>query len=250
MGIVKIHQSQFEVDCIVFDKDGTLIDFDALWGPRTLRWIDAITVSLEFSDDIKRRLFSLLGYSPENNSIRAESPLAVASLDTLYTIVAAEVCQNGISWHEARDRTMACAQETILGAINPQEIQTKGDIKKVLYQLSQANICIAVVTSDDRSMTEAALDILGISALVDIVICGDDPIPNKPAPDALWLIAEQLGIETGCIMMVGDTLSDMQFASNAGAGVRIGVAAASGGAISLVEQADLIISLIDEIQTL
>jgi len=48
--------------------------------------------------------------------------------------------------------------------------------------------------------------------------------------------------------MVGDTLSDMQFAQNAGAAFRIGIASTSGGKNLLASCVDEIIASIDEIE--
>ncbi len=48
MSIVSIHQREFNVDCIVFDKDGTLIDFDAFQGLRTKRWFELMAASQPF----------------------------------------------------------------------------------------------------------------------------------------------------------------------------------------------------------
>ncbi|MBC8333326.1 MAG: HAD family hydrolase [Anaerolineae bacterium] len=247
MSIVRIQQKVFDIDGIIFDKDDTLIEFDALWGPRTSQWVDALAISLALNGNFKNELFSLLGYLPENARTRAESPLAVASLDTLYTLAGGVISRYGPSWHEARSHAISCAQTTLLADFAPTEIVTKGNVAKVMHQLTEAHIRIAIVTSDDRQMTEATLSFLGISDLISVIICGDDPVPNKPAPDALWAISEQLGIEPSRMMMVGDMISDMQFANNAGVAYRVGVASHSDNILALTAQADEIITSIDEI---
>jgi phosphoglycolate phosphatase-like HAD superfamily hydrolase len=62
MGTVIIGQQMFLVDCIIFDKDGTLIDFDLFWGPRTEKWVDAMAASLQLGDDFKNEVYELIGY--------------------------------------------------------------------------------------------------------------------------------------------------------------------------------------------
>jgi phosphoglycolate phosphatase-like HAD superfamily hydrolase len=84
--------------------------------------------------------------------------------------------------------------------------------------------------------------------MVAVVICGDDPIPNKPAPEALWQIASQLDIQTKRIMMVGDTLNDMQFARNAGVGYLIGMESASGASSLISSYADAVVTSLDQIE--
>jgi len=243
-----MHMREFDVDCVVFDKDGTLIDFNALWGARTQRWVEAISASIGLTHKAKGELYSLLGYSPVRKQVRPESPLAVVSFEVLYTLAAGVICQAGIPWHQARDLAISCAQDTILAAIDPVEIRPKGDVVGLMRQLVGAQIRVAVVTSDDRRMTEATLELLGIKELINLLICGDDPVPNKPSPEALWQISTQLGIDVKRIMMVGDTLSDMQFAGNAGIAFRIGVTSSSGDKSSLTSCADAILTSIDEIE--
>lgn len=246
MAAVNIHQHDYEIDCIIFDKDDTLIEFNALWGPRTQRWVEAMSNSLDLPDQVQKNLFSLLGYFPEKGQVRAESPLAVATVETLCTIAAGELCRYGLPWHQATAHAQTCAQPTLLAEFNSSEIRPKGNIAKVMHELVQAGVHLAIVTSDDRPMTEATLDYLRVIDLISVIVCGDDPVPNKPAPDAFWLVTDQLGISPKRVMMVGDTFNDMQFASNAGAGFRVGVASISGDANSLLAQADAVVTSIDE----
>ncbi len=249
MATVTIHQREFDIDGIVFDKDDTLIEFNALWGPRTQRWVEAIVGLAGLSNISTRGLYAMLGYSPEQTSVRPESPLAIASIATLSTLVAGVLCQQGIPWHEACHYARSTAQDTILSDVDPREIQPKGNVRNIMRKLRQADIQIAVVTSDDRRFTEATLSHLGVLDIVSVIVCGDDPIPNKPAPDAFYLVAEQWGVAPNRMMMVGDSANDMQFAINAGAGFRIGVVSASGDASALAAQADEFLASIDELNT-
>jgi phosphoglycolate phosphatase-like HAD superfamily hydrolase len=246
LGVISIHQHEFDVDCIVFDKDGTLIELNALWGGRSQRWVEAISASTGLMEKTRQDLYAILGYSPVRGYVHPESPLAMAPLEMLYTLAAGVIYQAGIPWHQARNHVISCAQDTILAAIDLEEIRPRGDIVGVMHQLIEAQICIAVVTSDDRHMTEAALEFLGVKDMISIIICGDDPISNKPSPEALWQVSTQLGIETKRIMMVGDSLSDMQFASNAGAAFRIGVASTPENITLLAPHADALVESIGE----
>ena len=247
MGIVTINQQDYAIEGIIFDKDDTLIEFDCLWGPRTESWVASVVDTAQLPHEAKGDLYRVLGYSPEEAMVQAESPLAIASIETLSTLVAGVLYQRGIHWHQAYAYAKETARNTILGDFDPQEIQPKGNIEKVMRQLAQAHIKIAVITSDDRSMTEKTLSYLGVSDLVETLICGDDPFPNKPAPEAIHYAAAEWGISPNAMMMVGDTLNDMQFAINAGAKYRIGVTSHSGDKTELASMADTLITSIDEI---
>ncbi|MBT3388957.1 MAG: HAD family hydrolase [Chloroflexi bacterium] len=247
MSIITIHQQQFDVDCIIFDKDDTLVKFDAIWLSRTHKWVEAIATNLSLNSTFMYELFDLLGYSPTPPGLRAESPLAIATMDTLNTLAAGVICRYGFPWHEARLQAEICAQNTMNANFTTEEIIPIGNPRRAMEQLARANIRIGIVTSDNRAMTEATLAYLGIADFISAMVCGDDSLPSKPAPEAFWEIARQLEIAPQRMMMVGDTISDMQFAINADAAYRIGVASHSNNILALSAHADAIITSIDEI---
>ncbi|MFQ5645281.1 MAG: hypothetical protein ACE5FQ_16530 [Thiogranum sp.] len=45
--------------------------------------------------------------------------------------------------------------------------------------LTQAGIQIAIATSDNRAATEATLSLLNVKERVNLLVCGDDKIPNR-----------------------------------------------------------------------
>ena len=250
MGMIRIGQQVFSVECIIFDKDGTLIEFNHFWGPRTEQWVDAMASFLQLGEDFKNAVYDLIGYSLEKHQVRFESPLAVASMEINYLLASGVISKYGIPWHQARVIAKNCAASTMLANLKLGEIAPKGDLVGVMKQLRDAQISVAVVTSDDRQMTEKSLDHLGIRDFVSVLVCGDDPVANKPEPDGIWAIAKQLSISPDRIMMVGDSLSDMQFADNAGIAYRIAITSDPEAAAMLAARADAVISSVDELNGL
>ena len=100
-----------------------------------------------------------------------------------------------------------------------------------------------MATTDDRRPTEATLAGLGVAALVDDVVCGDDDGPTKPDPAALWAVARRLGVGVERTAMVGDTPADLRMARAAGAR-SIGVASGVAAAGELAADADLVLESI------
>jgi phosphoglycolate phosphatase len=123
-------------------------------------------------------------------------------------------------------------------------------VKDKIGQIALAGIRIAITTSDDRAITEATISLLGITKYVDLLVCGDDDVPNKPAPDGLWKVGRQLNIQPSQILMVGDTASDMNFGRNAGAAGCIGIRGGAGDILALSQEADEVIDSIDEIEVI
>ena len=246
MCIIRIQYQEFDVDCVIFDKDGTLIEVDNFWVPRVQKWTDSIATSLNLKHEFKKDVFDLLGYSISQNHVRYESPLAVATLEALKVLMSGIISQYGIPWHEALALAERTAEETIMADPNPNEIVSKGNILQTMKKLVKAKAHNVIVTSDDRRLTEFTLSHLGITKHVSAIICGDDPIPNKPDPIAARTISEQLGISTSRMMMVGDSLTDMQFANRAGIAFRIGVASTPEKKSLLAPHADALVDSIDD----
>ena len=111
----------------------------------------------------------------------------------------------------------------------------------------RANIQIAVVTTDDRAPTQATLDALGLTHLVDALVCADDGVPLKPAPDMLLRAMAEAGADPTQCLMVGDTIYDMRMGARAGAGLKVGITGGGGSPETLRRHADIVISSLDEI---
>jgi phosphoglycolate phosphatase len=89
-------------------------------------------------------------------------------------------------------------------------------VRDGLAALHAAGWPMACVTNKPVEFARPLLDRLGISVFFTTVV-GGECIPNpKPAPDALLLSAERLGVPIERGLMVGDSLNDVGAARNAG----------------------------------
>lgn len=243
-----------DIQLIAFDKDGTLIDFNHLWGERTRHWINWLVRHGGNAVNDRKELYlafcSSLGFDPQINCIIKDSPLAVASMPKIINIAATVLYQHGLGFLEAEQIVERSLPESINVLPATHEIQPVGNVKQAIKHLVTAGVDIAIITSDDRVGTEAILPILGIKDFVHILVCGDDNIPNKPAPDALWAIGQQFKINASQMLMVGDTASDMIFGRNAGAAGCIGIRGGAGNLSALSRTADEVIDSIEAIQVI
>ncbi len=239
-----------DIELAVFDKDGTLIDFHHLWGRKAVLAVEAVVAWAGADRALAGRLYQGIGFDPETGRPEPNGPLAVTSMVKLYTICAAILYQHGLAWHEAEH----AAHEHFaggLGALPTADlVRPAGDVAGLFRLLAEAGVKIAIVTSDDRAATLATLPILGIEPYVAGMICGDDPVANKPAPDALLRLSSDLGVQLPRVMMVGDTVGDMMMGGNAGIGCRVAVLSGAAGGEALTPHADAVLRSIDDIRVL
>ena len=109
------------------------------------------------------------------------------------------------------------------------------DLADLLGALHASGRRVAIVTSDDRAPTERTLEALGLGALVAAVVCADDDVPTKPAPDAVLRCCALLGTVPSRTAVVGDSPADIVMARQAGAGLAIGVRTGIGDDADLAD---------------
>ncbi len=243
-------RSFFSIQLIAFDKDGTLVNFHHLWGQRTRQWVEAMVAEVSGDEGLRMDLYRTLGFSAAANRVVPDGPVAVASNPKIYGVAAAVLYQRGLSWHYAEDVAYRSGSVTFGSLPTADLIQPLGDVKNTFKKLHNKGICIAIITSDDRAATEATLPLLGIGDFVDVLICGDDPLPNKPDPTAWQQVAQQVGISPAQMLMVGDTESDMLFGRNGSVAGCLAVIGGAGVEAVLHQKADVLLTSIDEIQLL
>jgi phosphoglycolate phosphatase len=228
MPLLAIAGATREIDLIVFDKDGTLVDFDLLWAGKLVHAVEAVLATAPPSPELRMRLFATLGIHEDGKSVIPESPLAVSTLAKLGMATTIVLYQNGVSWHEAEQISRDIFMPAIEVLPRPQDIRAIGDVSGLMRGLSQHGFRLAVFTSDDRNATMATLPMLGIDDLIQAMVCGDDAIPGKPSGAGLLHLASHFGVQPQTILMVGDSMTDMTSAAAANVGWRVGVLSGTG----------------------
>ncbi len=247
MAELLVNGHTFDIELIVFDKDGVLIDFDKLWGKRVQSAVAALVQRCDGSVGLQIALYRSLGFDPKTKQVVADSPLAMASNAELEAIVASVLGHYGLDRPNA-ERLVGESFARLMGAPpEAEEIQPLGDLPGLFAQLGRAGIHLAVVTSDDRSSTRATLDRLAVAQSVALLVCGDDSIPNKPAPDAIRHISTQTGVDPADMMVVGDTINDLLMGIAAGVGCCVGVLGGAGDRSTLSAYADVLVESIEEL---
>jgi phosphoglycolate phosphatase len=229
------------IDLIVFDKDGTLVDFDLLWAGKLVHAIEALLVASPPIQGLRSSLFSTLGLSEDGMKVIPESPLAVSTLAKLGIAATVVLYQNGVVWHEAERLSRVVFMPAIEVLPRANDIAAIGDVAGLMKRLKAAGFRLAVFTSDDRKATEASMPLLGIDHEITVMVCGDDPMPGKPSGAGLRHLAAHFGVEPEAIAMIGDSVTDMRSAFDAGVGWRIGVLSGTGRQEALVQAADIVV---------
>lgn len=229
------------IDLLVFDKDGTLIEFHLMWGG----WVDVLAGRLEAATGLTLRdgLYPLLGVDRQTGIVHAHGLLAATPMSRIREVVQAHVGEAGASPSVA-----AAALEHAWHAPDPVALaQPVTDLGSLLARLRRRIGTFAVATSDDRQPTERTLAALGVDAEFAAITCADDGIRTKPAPDPVLHLCALLGIAPARTAVVGDSPADLLMGRAAGVARSIAVLTGVGDRASLEPYADVVLESIAEL---
>ncbi len=229
----------FKAQAIIFDKDGTLIDFNAMWGG----WALVLADQLQQASGINVRdaLCNAFGYDQSAKKVLAHGMMAASPMGKLRQLTVEVMKAQGLSAEQA-ERIVEegwCIPDPVISA------KQFTDTWTLFSNLHRQNIKIGIATSDDRAPTQAMIEAFDIEDFITTMVCADDGIPSKPAPDMVTTICQRLSIEPSKVMVIGDTTSDLKMGRAAGAGLVVGVLSGVSAAKDLIPLADVIIDSVD-----
>jgi phosphonatase-like hydrolase len=122
---------------------------------------------------------------------------------------------------ERATEAFAAAYEATVAAGDVTEIP---GARAVLRRLHRAGVQVCLTTGFAPSTRDAVLDALGWRNEVDLALSPADVGRGRPAPDLILGAMERLGVaDPAAVVVVGDTVSDLEAGAAAGAGAVIGV---------------------------
>ena len=232
---------KFKPQAIIFDKDGTLIDFDAMWGGWTVYLAEELHKASGLQ--VREALSTAFGYDEKSKKVLAHGKLASNPMSVLYELTVDVIASLGVSTLDARNivEEAWCIPDPIILA------KPFTDLRTLFSQLQQQGIKIAIATADDRAPTQAMIEAFDVEDFIACMVCADDGIPSKPNPDMALHLCQQMDVDISKTIIVGDTTSDLKMAHASNAGMAVGVLSGVSSARDLVEHADVLIGSIDEL---
>jgi phosphoglycolate phosphatase len=220
---------RYAVEAILFDKDGTLLQFVSLWGSWGEYFLERFTKymkqkGLQITED---QLPALMGTVHDTQGSITDydrnGPLAMGTMSDLYAILSWQGYLQGLSWAESLELVHQCRLEADVMLEEKRPVHSLPGIHRFLDECVNAGIPLAVVTADETDAAEKHLQWLGIRHYFTEVIGTDLVDQGKPFPDMVQLACERLAVEPARTAVIGDTNGDMRMAKAAGAQVAIGL---------------------------
>jgi phosphoglycolate phosphatase len=224
---------------LLFDKDGTLIDFDRTWGPAALTVMRALA-----ADDPARfdGLVQLAHYDVAAQRFAPTSPL-LAGASSHYGPAFAEVLgrpADAVLYGEM-DRLFLDAGLTHLTPL--------GDPLALMQRLQARGLPLGIATNDAEASARAQAARLGFLPHLAFIAGYDSGFGAKPHPGQVTAFAGAVGVAVHEIALIGDTRHDLDAARAAGA---LAVAVLTGprghaARADLAPHADHVIDTLDDL---
>lgn len=252
MAKLNIGGNVYELDAILLDKDGTLLDFISMWGYWSEQIMTAFDAELTSRglEALDAAVISTLWGTKHNESGRIidydrNGPLAMGTMADLYAILAWQGYLAGMSWAEARATAIRCGEEASAALEKARPAQLLPGVHSFLDACMQQGLKLAVVTADETDAALLHLEWLDIRPYFEAVIGTDQVERGKPFGDMTELACLKLGVQPARTAVIGDTNGDMLMGRAAGAALRIALAGGGNGACP---DASHIISGYEELQ--
>jgi phosphoglycolate phosphatase len=222
---------------ILFDKDGTLIDFEATWAALARR------MALKAAEGDAARadaLLDLSGLDLATNRFRADSIFAAGTNADVVEL-----------WHPHLEGAALADTVARFDAWTAVEASTSAaplpGIGEALAALSAAGIRLGIATNDSTEAARLTVEALGWVAHFDAVYGYDSVASPKPAPDVVLAFAKLTGLAPSEIAFVGDNRHDLQCGRAAGSGLVVGVLSGTGTRAALAPLADVILGSVADL---
>lgn len=225
------------IRAILFDKDGTLVDYEASWTP-----INARAVALASSGDeaLADRLRVAVGV---DRTGRATAPQSIMAAGSAGEVAAAFVAAG--ARFEAVELARALDDLFLAGV---DDMVAVGDLPVLLGRLAARGLALGIASSDNEASVRAMAARFGIDHLLVFIGGWDSGHGAKPEAGLGLAFAAEAGCAPHEIAVVGDTGHDMGLARACGAGLAVGVLTGTGTRASLGADADMVLDSIADLE--
>ncbi|MDU5274817.1 MAG: HAD family hydrolase [Peptoniphilus lacydonensis] len=215
------------IKAVLFDKDGTLLEFSDLW-------IDSVIGFLKEKDlteeDI-RSLYKKVGIN-ENNKVEENSILSSETARDLAEIFSEFIKEDEEKIYKELDNYLLDFLKN-----SKSEIKETCDLKKMFEYLKSKNIIIGIFTSDNYRQAKFSMEYLKVDSFIDFYAAAD-LYKKKPDTEGLEIFKEKYNLRDKEIMIVGDSKVDMIFGKDT---IKVGVLCGTGSKEMLEEYTENIV---------
>lgn len=225
---------------ILFDKDGTIIDYGRTWVPINRQ---VALFAANGNPTLAADLLQLGGHDPATDCVAAGSVLAAGSVAAIASLFAAHLGPRS-------PPDLATGIKLIFrrgGALHAVLIP---GARETIGELARRGFRIGLATNNSLGGLTASLARHGMLELFEFRAGCDSGYGAKPDPGMAHAFCEAMGMAPSQLAIVGDAVHDLAMGRAAGVGLNIGVLSGTSAREDLQDHADVVIDSVSEMLTL
>ncbi len=224
---------------ILFDKDGTLLDFDASWAPVNRK---LALLAADGDPSLADRLLLACGMDPVTGHIVPDSLFAAGNTREIADgLVAAGSPMTSEVLVPVLDELFADAADLSVPVI---------ELAPLFSRLHGRGLKLGIASSDNERSIRRIVERFGITDYVDFVAGYDSGHGSKPEAGMVLGFCLATGLAPDAVAVVGDNNHDMHMGHNAGAGLKVAVLSGTGSRATLADACDVCLNDISELEAL
>lgn len=248
MARMNIGGRSYDIDLVVFDKDGLLFDAGHFWN--CLAEARMQQLSLLTRDETVKAWCQSFGVVEKDGQVTHVDPNGILALASVQEemIATATILKTYESWdwEQCRSKANVIFDQSdkhfdLLSALQP-----KTGFPDIFLRLQKLGIPYGIATSDDKDRTVTSINHFDAVSNLSFLITPADVKRGKPHPDMLFRAAELTGAKLERMVMIGDSFIDMQMARKAGC-IGIGIPDHADMREKMKPFADVIVESLDQI---
>ncbi|NLK63988.1 MAG: HAD family hydrolase [Tissierellia bacterium] len=228
---------------ILFDKDGTLIDF-SLWRNAGINTIQTILTEYNLNDDkLNKELQKAIGI--KEKGVEPFGALAYGSHEDLaYELHSILKKHINIDYDKFETHVVELLRKEVLR--DDVEFKEIVNIRKLYEYLNSNNIKMGMATADSKQSAMHLINKLNLHDSFDFIGSYDGTMKMKPHKDMCMRFCSMYNLVPGEVAVVGDSYTDMLFALNSGA-IGVGVLSGVSSKINLKDVANVIVPSVESL---
>ena len=242
-----------KISGILFDKDGTLLDFNEFWVPAAQCIIRRIFSDYRISDTSAHAEKALHSIGIVENKVLPDGSFAWKPYRDIANDLrsALEEMEHGLRIDAEELERKLVQYFTEESFADNDRIKGTADLPAILQGLHKMGVQCGIATTDTYCVAVECLKKMHILSFFTFFAADQmpEPVPLKPDGRIILRAAEQWHIAPESMLVVGDALNDMKFAHNGGA-IAVGVLSGVSSREQLQPAADYILNSVADLPAL